>query len=579
MKRKIWIFGIVLFGTLFLFLQHYCAFSFFNFEQNQIFLCSGSFFSEKIFNPGGLALYLETFSAQFFIVPYLGALMTALLLTTVSVLTAFICKRIGQLVPLYTLWFLPAGALLFMHYNINYHPQGTIAFIFALIAVYFYIGIRRFNFRLLVGFIAVLLLYWWGGTIANLFAVCVLLWEFMNRTKRGYWIILIAVAAACISFGSVYFSVLGEYKFAFLPDFYFRKELKPEFGIYYSWIILPFILLVAFLLRKRKPINTKREIIESVLHIALIAGIFYGDIQKTDEPKLRNQAQMNYYSRTSQWDKIVRLNKERTADPVQLAYINRALAEKGVLADRMFAYSQHGMSGLLIPKFLSCLSSEIYFTLGYIAFSQELAFETYIISMQMGDGSPYMLQRLVQTNLIYGAWPVAEKYLDRLEQTIFYKDWAKQHRKFLYNDAEVENDSLLGMKRKCISNNHLRNTFEVEQDLLILASKNPENHAAVEYLGAAYLLTKNKDTFLRFIKTFWGTPILPNLPVSYQEALLLFETDAQALEKYRIPQATIQRFESFKAQSSSKVSNPAAMIRAFGDTYWFYYTFYKEKQP
>ncbi|GHV08898.1 hypothetical protein FACS1894160_3930 [Bacteroidia bacterium] len=533
---------------------------------------------EKIFTPGGLTLYLETFLAQFFIIPYLGALITALLLATASVLTAFICKRIEQATPLYALWFLPAAALLFMHYNINYHPQGTIAFIFALVAIYFYIGVRRFNYRLLAGFIAVLLLYWWAGAIANLFAVCILLWEAINRTKHGYWIILIVVEAVCISLGSVYFSVLGEYKFAFLPDFYFRKELKPEWGIYYSWIILPIILLGAFLFRKRKPINTKREIIESLVHIALIAGIFYGDTKKMDDPKLRNQAQMNYYSRTSQWDKMITLNKERTTDPVQLAYINRALAEKSVLADRMFTYSQHGMSGLLVPKYLSCLSSEIYFTLGYIAFSQELAFETYIISMQMGDGSPYMLQRLVQTNLIYGEWPVAEKYLDRLEQTIFYKDWAKQHRKFLYNDAEVENDALLGMKRKCISGNHLRNTFEIEQDLRILVSKNPENHAAVEYLGAAYLLTKNKDAFLRFVRTLLGTPALPNLPVSYQEALLLFETDAQTLEKYRIPLDVVQRFESFKAQSSSKVNNPQVMIRSFGDTYWFYYTFYKEKQ-
>jgi hypothetical protein len=509
----------------------------------------------------------------------MGAIITSLLLTTVCILTACVCKRITPSAPFYVLWFLPAGALLFMHYNLNYHPQGSIAFILALIVLYFYIGIQRFNYRLLAGFVAVLLLYWWGGSIANLFAVCILLWEALNRTRRGYWIILIAVEAACISIGSVYFSVLGEYKFAFLPDLYFRKELKPELGIYYAWISLPLILLTTFLFRNRKPLNIKREIIESAIQLVLIAGIFYGDIQKKDEPKIMTQAKMNYYSRTSQWDKIIALNKERTADPIQLAYINRALAEKGALADRMFTYNQLGMSGLFVPKFLSCLSSEIYFTLGYIAFSQELAFETYIISMQMGDGSPYMLQRLVQTNLIYGEWPVAEKYLDRLEQTIFYKDWAKQHRKFLYNDAEVEKDSLLGAKRKCISNSYLRNTFEVEQDLLILISQNPENRAAFEYLGAAYLLTKNKDIFLRFVRKFWGTPLLPNLPVSYQEALLLFETDAQELEKYRIPPAMVQRFESFKAQQSSKVSNPPVMIRSFGDTYWFYYAFYKEKHP
>lgn len=49
----------------------------------------------------------------------------------------------------------------------------------------------------------------------------------------------------------------------------------------------------------------------------------------------------------------------------------------------------------------------------------------------MGYGNPRMLKRLVQTNLIYGAYPVAEKYIRILENTFYYKDWAKSQRKFL----------------------------------------------------------------------------------------------------------------------------------------------------
>ena len=64
---------------------------------------------------------------------------------------------------------------------------------------------------------------------------------------------------------------------------------------------------------------------------------------------------------------------------------------------------------------ISALLSDVYFTMGNVAAAQEMAFESNIGALC--DGNPRMTQRLVQTNLIYGAYPVAEKYIAVLENT------------------------------------------------------------------------------------------------------------------------------------------------------------------
>ena len=135
-----------------------------------------------------------------------------------------------------------------------------------------------------------------------------------------------------------------------------------------------------------------------------------------------------------------------------MCHLNMALANKGELSDKMFNFDQRGPQGLLVQwnksENISCMLSDIYFTMGATASSQEMAFEGYVSAME--DGNPRMLKRLVQTNLIYGTYPVAEKYISILEKTYAYRDWAQSQRKYLYNDEVVESDPILGTRRRML---------------------------------------------------------------------------------------------------------------------------------
>jgi hypothetical protein len=286
--------------------------------------------------------------------------------------------------------------------------------------------------------------------------------------------------------------------------------------------------------------------------------------------------ELDYYSRTEQWDKILERCKGGAENYPAICYVNMALAQKGVLGDRMFAYDQIGADGLLLPwnrsTFASVLLNDIYFTMNHIALSQKMAFEAFVCS-----GSPRMLQRLIQTNLIYGAYPVAEKYLDILEHTYGYRGWATAQRRFLYNDAAVETDSFLGSKRQSLSrSDHLSKTNGLDMDLLHIAEANPADHTAIEYAGGIYLLEKELESFRSMIETYYGTEALPTLPTCFQEALLVLSIkEPDYYKRFGIEEGTVQRFSKCTQLVSSHRNDPALlrklMKRSFQDTYWYYY--------
>lgn len=81
--------------------------SFYYIEQSQLFLFSEAYIRNKLLLPGGFSMLVAEFLVQFFIRPYVGALVTAVLLTGVGVCTAGIVKRIAPV----------SGLLSFMCYR------------------------------------------------------------------------------------------------------------------------------------------------------------------------------------------------------------------------------------------------------------------------------------------------------------------------------------------------------------------------------------------------------------------------------------------------------------------------------
>ncbi len=579
MKYKLPLFGLLFWIVLFVFLQINSQFHFFYIEQNQLFQMTWDYISQKLIQPGGLALVISEFLVQFFIMPYAGAAITATLISGVGILTACIVKRITPNTNLYVLYVLPALTLLFIHFDFNYFLWGSVSFLLCVAFFYGYICINSFKIRLVYALLCTPLLFWWTGPVAMLLAVCIVLWEAVNRTSRGYLIGLVIIEMLLLGWWSHQAAVIEEYRFVFLPDFYFLRKLSPPTVIYYAWISLPLTIMIAFLFRKRKAISGKKEIIETLIQLIIIGVCWWQITPQYMDKKSDKFKRLDYYTRTQQWENILEECKGNITNYLYLYHLNIALFETNQFADRMFAYQQRGVDGLM-PQWnqtavTSTILGEFYFTVGNIARAQEMAFESFVSSSR--EGNPRMLKRLVQTNIIYGTYAVVEKYIDILENTYYYKDWAKDHRRFLYNDVAVEADSLFSAKRKCLlDDNYLSN---VEKDYWAMANHNPENRRPLEFLMAFALLSKELGHFKQLVETFYGTGILPTLPISYQEAIItLSENDPDYWKQYDIPETTRLRFAEFKKQVIANKNSGALqnlLYRSYGDTYWFYFMFYK----
>lgn len=582
MKYKLVAFWLIVFGALFAFLQMCFEYHFYYIEQSQLFLFSEAYIRNKLLLPGGFSMLVAEFLVQFFIRPYVGALVTAALLTGVGVCTAGIVKRIAPVSGLFILYVLPMLALLFMHFDFNYRVQGTVCYLMMMALLCGYMRIRNDLFRLVAGCVLVPVLFWLAGSIAVLFAGMVCLFEGLRKTPKWY-ISLIGVAEVLLlGVGTVYFSLMGEYRWVFGPDLYYHYTLHPKEIIYYSWICLPLVFLVAFFIRNKNSLSGKkwRAGISCIAQLAMIAAVLWWGMPKYSDAKTLKLKKLDYFARTEQWDKTIEECKGKLTNFLYMCHLNMALANKGELSDKMFNFDQRGPQGLLVQwnksENISCMLSDIYFTMGATASSQEMAFEGYVSAME--DGNPRMLKRLVQTNLIYGTYPVAEKYISILEKTYAYRDWAQSQRKYLYNDEVVESDPILGTRRRMLPDrNSLAMIKGLAGDLALFLEKGPANSAALQYLGAMYLLAKDLEGFKALVEKYYGTEFLPVLPVHFQEAVIVMsEKEPDYWKRFNASETIVARFTDYKKQVLANRNNSAIaglLNRSYGNTYWFYFMF------
>ena len=582
MKYKLVAFWLIVFGALFAFLQMCFEYHFYYIEQSQLFLFSEAYIRNKLLLPGGFSMLVAEFLVQFFIRPYVGALVTAVLLTGVGVCTAGIVKRIAPVSGLFILYVLPMLALLFMHFDFNYRVQGTVCYLMMMALLCGYMRIRNDLFRLVAGCVLVPVLFWLAGSITVLFAGMVCLFEGLRKTPKWY-ISLIGVAEVLLlGVGTVYFSLMGEYRWVFGPDLYYHYTLHPKEIIYYSWICLPLVFLVAFFVRNKNSLSGKKLFagISCIAQLAMIAAVLWWGMPKYSDAKTLKLKKLDYFARTEQWDKTIEECKGKLTNFLYMCHLNMALANKGELSDKMFNFDQRGPQGLLVQwnksENISCMLSDIYFTMGATASSQEMAFEGYVSAME--DGNPRMLKRLVQTNLIYGTYPVAEKYISILEKTYAYRDWAQSQRKYLYNDEVVESDPILGTRRRMLPDrNSLAMIKGLAGDLALFLEKGPANSATLQYLGAMYLLAKDLEGFKALVEKYYGTEFLPVLPVHFQEAVIVMsEKEPDYWKRFNVSETIVARFTDYKKQVLANRNNTVIaglLNRSYGNTYWFYFMF------
>jgi len=362
-----------------------------------------------------------------------------------------------------------------------------------------------------------------------------------------------------------------------MSEFYYniRTEVPDSIPVLFA---LPALLMIIIYFFNLKEKYTRIVIIAQVAGLLFVCWYgfktwanFNAEVTMTYDHLVRNE----------RWDGVLKYaEKKPPRNYMSLAMLNLSLAKTGQLGNRMFHYDQHGINGLFLPfnrEYVAPLmGNEVFYHLGLINASQEYVFESMETIPNLGK-SVRAVKRLAETNLINGHYRVSEKYLKLLENTMFYRRWAKETRNLLDNEDMINSHPDYGEKRKfMVRNDYFFHVKNIEAVLNRLVKENPGNRMAFEYLMAFYMINKDLRNFINCMP-MTDKMNYREIPVSYQEAMMyiigLRTSDPMAKAQLNISESTKARMRAYADIYTNYPDAQERLRKNFSGTYWYYLHF------
>ena len=430
-------------------------------EQFQLFLFDSAYVWDIVRLPGGVADLLGRFCTQFFLYAWVGAIIIALLLSAIQLLTlrlftvhsSFFTLHSSLFTPhwFYVLSFLPSFLLWLFLLDEHALLGGVWAVLLTLFAIW----------------LIILLPKGWAQRIAILVAIPLL-----------YWL-------------------------AFGGSHYYRYPSVFPTLLYAAWLSAVILPLIAHFFHKLT-VSSRLSFILYHLSIILVFAVMGTLVWKNANFKAEKVMKYDFMVTHQQWNRILEtISTEKPNNQIGVTVQNLALAMHGLLADHLFDFNQNGILGLLPDVQSDAVSpmptAEAFYQLGMIYVAQRTVFEAQeaILDFQK-SGRCY--KRLAQTNLIIGSYEVARKYLSALQKTLFYRDWANETLPLLGDEEAIARHPEYGRLRKSLYKDDFYFSDHTTPDMLeSLYYGNTENRVALEYLKAYYMLTGDRDGYARLL--------------------------------------------------------------------------------
>jgi hypothetical protein len=587
MKLNVWMPLTVGFGT-FIFFAFFYPFHIQYQEQFQLFLFTRDYFMERVSEPGGLAMYIGNFFTQFFFYSWMGALILAGLLVLLQQQIAWLTTKVGMNHAFYPLTILPSFAFWVLFFDESYLLSGLLLLLMILAAVMACTLIASRRIRLILTVCLIPFLYVLCGGCFWLFPLMMLLIDrfgFKNSGDLSWWLTLMLSVGISVAtpLGAQYFYQYPLERLWLGIGMYRFPNIEP-FGQICVWLLVLVVVVLPRFLPTYSATKKYRVVVSLQVALLVIAGGYV--IKHFANWEKEEIMAYDRYVRMQEWNKIIDMaDKKAPTAPMSVASLNLALAKIGILPDRMFAYYQNGVRGLLPPfeaDFTTPLpTGEIYYQLGMINTAQRFAFEA-MESIPDYQKSGRCFKRLAETNLINGQYEVAAKYLRALQHTLFYRSWATNTLTYLYNEKRINSHPEWGRLRQLrFQKDFLYSENELDVMLGILFLQNKSNKMAYEYLMACALLSKNLDHFTKYFPL--GSDLkYAQIPKSYQEALIfiwsLKHLPQSEPAPWPISQQTTDRLLIYAPIYMREKDAESTLKERFGDTYWYYLHFGAKKQ-
>lgn len=325
----------------------------------------------------------------------------------------------------------------------------------------------------------------------------------------------------------------------------------------------------------------------SIMGIALIVYATFA-VHQFSEKYNKDEALLlkaEMYAKQQKWQQVLKytqeyLNGQKTT-PAISQFHHLALYHTGQLPQKLFDFPQPlGMNSLFIPWSTNPTETEyghyIYKDLGLINEAHRWEFEAMVA---WGETASH-LQNLARYNIIMQRPKVAQRFINQLKESLFYKESALRLEKQLQSgNVEGFRNALVEVPDSLI---WFTNPKNLGSELKKLCDHDPKNKMAFEYYMCTLLLGNYVATFvenLPRIKNFDYSSI----PSIFEEALLVHKLQVGEEEfaktGFSISPITEARFDRYYELT---VQNQMAQLhREFGKTFWYYLnhtTPYKKKK-
>lgn len=554
------------------------------------FYMTTSFIADMMSMPCGFVGYIASMMQSCFAMPWLGALLLTLLLVAlaesmrrvfkVSAAWSGLCLVPSFMLILnytevgYMLWLVKTPALAFTM------PLGMLISIgLTATALVFHKLWIKLVFIVLYATVG----YWLFGLFGLLACLFVVLPIIAEAIRTRQWkhlsiilgILLLALVLPRVMYGQGLFTMrVQDIYVAGLPDYIWNDA---ERYLYY-----PALIAIAFCLLLSTTLFTQKNIVCLIVSLIgmIVAAIClfnytYRDSNFFDTLEQKQALEQGDYERV--------LDIARTAETpptrIQVMLTREALWQTGQAGDKMFAYPD-GDTPYNSPRqfqYMRLLCGRLFY---YLEGKVNYAYRWCMEDMVEYGRRPDYLCYMTKCALVNGEWKLADKYLEALDNTIWYKDFVTKYRTYVTDHSLVSKDKEMAAIKPLLRYNDVLDGDGGMIELFILNSYAYSTGGSREIVERALmnsLIIKNLDNFwYRFMALLPGWN--GHIPVHFQEAALMVAQLQGGVDTSKLPidNAIRERFAQLvekSGQNGDNASNAYSLKPEFGDTYWYYYFF------
>ncbi|MBO5538872.1 MAG: hypothetical protein J5971_07520 [Prevotella sp.] len=589
--------AMVMFEDLFLF----------RVQELNLFLYTPLFLKQQMVVSGGLLTYLGTYFTQYFYHPWMGVTMLCCWWLLLMWLTkhAFAIPNKWMALTL-----IPAVALLISDMDLGYWIfylkarghffAGTIGACVSVAMVWGYRALPgRWFLRTAFIPVSVAVFYPLFGFYALLGAALmgIVAWRVEGYKQLCRCIdtaaVLVAVGLIPLLYYYCWFyqtNIVNIY-WTGLPLFRLDKDYYTYYIPYY--ILGASLALLALAFSRKPKTEGNQQSVEGkkalttwfIAQLLIVGGVVYaGYTYWYKDYNFHKELKMNRLVEQQDWEGVLSLARDNKVEGTRMMWLmkNLALIRLGRAGDEMFHYP-NGAKKCEAPFWVRMTQSGgkiLYYNYGQLNFCYRWCLED---GVEYGWRIDYY-KHMLKCSILNGEMTVAQKYVDILKQTKYYREWAEHYETFIKKPALIKQDKEFAaiipfMKTQDVltSDNTLIEMFLLDHFL-----RYEGNDPLLQEMSLIAAL-QMKDIQLYWPRFFNYATLHVNehMPIHYQEAALLYGNLEHEVDISKMPfdpevKATFQDFMTAAQQTYAGMTEQQMkplMYDRFGNTFFYEYFF------